>query len=77
MTGHLFDNDDEVDTTGLIVTVPRGGVWRELDITALTDMELEVLFERMSEEDSKQWNFILVTWIRDNVIPEHASVTRQ
>jgi hypothetical protein len=49
--------------TGMMVRVCRDGVWQNVEIDELTDLEFEVLDERLDHE----WAVALAKWIRDHV----------
>ena len=52
--------------TGITARVPRGGKWVSIEITQLTNEELDKLAIRQSKQ-GWEWAIKLVKWIRDNV----------
>lgn len=55
--------------TGYLVRIRRDGEWQPVDITDLTDFELDDL-ARNQPNDGWKWAKTMVQWIRDNVAEE-------
>ena len=53
--------------TGYYVRILREGGWKTLDITELTDAELEVFLFTQETDKVKRWVIALARWIRENV----------
>ena len=53
--------------TGFFVRVCRDGKWQALDITEMTDAELDEFFATVERMRAVAWAKSLAKWIRDNV----------
>ncbi len=53
--------------TGAYVRVKRGSVFENVEITELSDTELDTFFFGMEPRMLTRWAIMLAGWIRDNV----------
>lgn len=53
--------------TGAFVRIKRSGRWVNVDITELTDPELDAFFAERDAAEVRKWVRMLAGWIRDNI----------